>query len=189
MENLIFANTQYFKKKANTKVNLKNGTTGEMDTSYIIDPDNKTIHEQMIANGEHQSTRVGKDKIKMMGKYAIQQIQDEKILPFSYVASHINKEKHEQIHEISHTILIKPHFLDLGEKDNKKRLNRVKKIIKQQQNINTEQALNLGIIALFAPRNKAKEITKEVIRSYVKISKRLTKKNGINNICSIIRND
>ena len=159
MENLIFANTQYFKKKANTKVNLKNGTTGEMDTSYIIDPDNKTIHEQMIANGEHQSTRVGKDKIKMMGKYAIQQIQDEKILPFSYVASHINKEKHEQIHEISHTILIKPHFLDLGEKDNKKRLNRVKKIIKQQQNINTEQALNLGIIALFAPRNKAKEIT------------------------------
>lgn len=50
-----------------------------MDSSYIIDPDSKTIFEPMVANGEHQSTPVGKDKLKMISRYGIQQIHDENL--------------------------------------------------------------------------------------------------------------
>lgn len=45
-----------FKQKSNTKVYFKDGTVGEMDSSYLVDPDFKQIFEPMVANGEHQST-------------------------------------------------------------------------------------------------------------------------------------
>ena len=34
-----------FRRKANEKVYFKDGSIGEMDSSYIIDPDSKTIFE------------------------------------------------------------------------------------------------------------------------------------------------
>ena len=164
------------RRKANEKVYFRDGSTGEMDSSYIIDPDFKTILEPMVANGEHQSTPVGKGKIKMISYYGIQQIHDENLPQFSYIASHISKEKHERIYKRSPTDIIEPYFLDLGEEDNKKRLNNVKKIIKQQENITNEDALNLGIIALFAPRNKAQEITEEVVKLYIEITHSISQK-------------
>ena len=165
-----------FRRKANRKVYLKDGGIGEMDSSYIIDPDFKTIFEPMVANGEHQSTPVGKEKIKMISYYGIQQIHDENLPQFSYVASHISKEKHEQIFKRSPTEIIEPYFLDLGEEDNRERLNNVRKIINQQGNISSEDALNLGIIALFAPRANAQKITKEVVGLYIAIVENLPQK-------------
>jgi len=165
-----------FRRKSNEKVYFKDGSIGEMDSSYIIDPDSKTIFEPMVANGEHQSTPVGKDKLKMISRYGIQQIHDENLPQFSYVASHISREKHEQIYFRSPTDIIKPFFLDLGEENIEKRLNNVKKIINQQENISSEDALNLGIIALFAPRCRAKEITKDVVGLYIAISDRISQK-------------
>ena len=165
-----------FRRKANRKVYFKDGSVGEMDSSYIIDSDFKIIFEPMVANGEHQSTPVGKDKIQMIGYYGIQQIHDENLPQFSYVASHISKEKHEQIYKRSPTDIIEPYFLDLGEEDNKKRLNNVRKIINQQENISNEDALNLGVIALFAPRNEAQKITEEVVMLYVSIVDNLSRK-------------
>ena len=87
-----------------------------MDSSYIIDSDFKIIFEPMVANGEHQSTPVGKDKIQMIGYYGIQQIHDENLPQFSYVASHISKEKHEQIYKRSPTDILNPISLTLEKK-------------------------------------------------------------------------
>ena len=56
------------------------------------------------------------------------------------------------------------------------KLNNVKKIIKQQENISSEDALNLGIIVLFAPRDKAQIITQEVLMLYCEISDKLSQK-------------
>ena len=165
-----------FRRTANRKVYFKDGSIGEMDSSYIIDPDFKTIFEPMVANGEHQSTPVGKGKIEIMGYYGIQQMHNEILPQFSYVASHISKEKHEQIYKRSPTDIIEPYFLDLGEEDNKKRLNNVRKIINQQENISNEDALNLGVIALFAPRDRAKKITEEVVMLYASIVDSLSQK-------------
>lgn len=165
-----------FRRKANRKVYFKDGSIGEMDSSYIVDPDFKRIFEPMVANGEHQSTPVGKDKIRMISYYGIQQIHDESLPQFSYIASHIDKEKHVQSYERSPTDIIEPYFLDLGEEDNRKRLNNVKEIIKQQEDISNEDALNFGIIALFAPRNNAQNITEEVVILYGEIADRLSQK-------------
>lgn len=115
-----------FRSKTNEKVYFKDGSIGKMDSSYIIDPDFKTIYEPMVANGEHQSTPVGKNKIRMISYYGLQQIHDECLPQLSYIVSHINREKHEQSYKRSPTDTIEPYFICLTEKDIKKRLNNVK---------------------------------------------------------------
>ena len=165
-----------FVRKANVNVYVGEGDKARMDTSYIANPDYKTLFRTAVCNGEHQSTPVDDDKLEMMGDYMVQQIHDENLPQFSWVASHIPKEKHKQEIEYTASNIIRPIFLDLGEEDNKKRLNTVTNIITQQDHISKKDALNLGIIVLFAPRDRACEITEEVVELYVKIADQLSKK-------------
>ena len=165
-----------YRRKVNVKVYLKDGSVGEMDSSYIVDPDFEIIFEPMVANGEHQSTPVDEEKIEMISYYGIQQIHDENLPQISYIASHIPKKHHKQFFERSPSDIVRPYFLDLGEEDNQKRLYRVKNIIKEQESISDEIALNLGIIVLFAPRHNAQEVTAEVVELYCLIAHQLSRK-------------
>lgn len=61
-----------------------------------------------------------------------------------------------QSHCRSLSDIVRPYFLDLGEEDNKKRLSMVKNILKEQGTFSNEDALNLGIIELFAPYSPEK---------------------------------
>lgn len=165
-----------FRKKINKKVYFKDGHMGEMDSSYIADPDFVELFEATAINGEHQSTPVDDEKIERISYYGIQQIHDTNLPQYSFVASHLPQEKHVQQFKRSRTDIIQPHYLDLGEEDNNKRLNNVKNIIKKQEKITDEDALELGIITVFAPRDKGKEITEEVIELYNEIIDQLSPK-------------
>ena len=165
-----------FVRKANADVYVGDGDKSRMDTSYIANPDYKTLFRTAVCNGEHQSTPVDDDKLEMMGDNMIQQIHDENLPQLSWIASHIPKEKHKQEIEYTTSNSIHPIFLDLGEEDNKKRLSTVTNIITQQDHISKKDALNLGVIVLFAPRDKACEITEQVVELYIKIAHQLSKK-------------
>ena len=166
----------YKEKISNLSVYSKKGIIGEMDVSYIVGPDYKTIFEPMIFNGEHQSTKVDEEKIKMMCQYAFQQIADVNLPQFTYVASHIKKEEHLQKYACTPTHLIKPLYIITDEKNNAKRLIKIKKIINNNNTLSDLDALNLGIITLFAPRDNALEITEEVIELYIKFRRKFLKK-------------
>ena len=165
-----------FRRKANADAYVGNGDKLRMDASYIVDPDYKTVFRPSVCNGEHQSTPVDDAKLGIMGDYAVQQIHDENLPQISWVASHIPKEKHKTELEYTQSCIIRPVFLDLGEEDNRKRLSSVKNIISQQDYISTKDALNLGVIALFAPRHHAREITEQTVQLYDKIAGQLSKK-------------
>lgn len=165
-----------FRRKANVDAYVGNGDKSRMDVSYIADPDYKTVFRRSVSNGEHQSTPVDDAKLEIIGDYMVQQVHDENLPPLSWVASHIPKEKHKTEFEYSPSLIIRPIFLDLGEEDNKKRLSSARNIISQQDYIGIKDALNLGVISLFAPRHRAREITEEVVQLYVKIAGQLSKK-------------
>lgn len=61
------------------------------------------------------------------------------------------------------------YFLDLGKENICERLSSVKEILHNNKHFTTEDALNLGIIALYAPRDHACEITEEVVNIYLEI--------------------
>lgn len=159
-----------FKRKSNVKVRLKDGRMLEMDASYVVDPDFKVLFEPAVVDLEHQSTPVDMPKIKIIGDYNIQQIADERLPPLNVIASHLNEEKSIREFERTPTSTTKLMFLNLGRQDNKKRLNTLSNIIKNhEEHLTIGNALNLGIIVLFAPRDSACEITRQIVELYNKI--------------------
>jgi len=165
-----------FKRKSNVKVHMNDGRILEMDSAYIVDPDYMEIFEPMAVNCEHQSGPVDLEKIKIIGYYGIQQIHDENLPQLSVIASHIEKEKHVQMYQRSPSDIVQLYFLDLGEEDNEKRLNNLNNIINQQDCLSDEDALNIGIIPLFAPRSRACEITEKSIVLYGKVVSKLSQR-------------
>lgn len=163
-----------FVKKINRRIHLKDGTTGEMDSAYIANPDNKILFERAAVALGHQSMPVGDSKLAMVGNYDIQLVVDEHLPTLITFASHLNDagSKLELVRTPSD--IIKLHFLDLGEENISKRLSDVSEKINNKDKLTTEDALNLGVIVLYSPRNRACEITEEVVNLYLKISNDIT---------------
>ena len=158
-----------FVKKINRLVNLKDGTGGEMDSAFILDPDGEILQERVAACLEHQSTPVQLPKLNKFGDYDIQLVFDENLPTLLIVASHLNPEKSKNTLIRSPSDITKLYFLGLGEENICKRLNTVEEIIENNQHLDTKSALNLGVIALYAPRKHAREITEKVAKIYTKI--------------------
>ena len=158
-----------FVKKINRRVHLKDGTGGEMDSAYIAKPDNKILFEVVAVGLEHQSKPVGPFKLTKFGDYDIQMVSDENLPTLLAVASHLNPEKSENELIRSPSDITKLYFLDLSKENICQRLNRVKEIINNNKKLTVEDALNLGVILLYAPREHAYEITETIVNFYLKV--------------------
>ena len=156
-----------FIKKANTQVKLPKGKTGEMDAPYIADPDGKTLFERAIVILEHQRIAVNLAKNHMISNYIIQAVADEKLPYYVAIASHVDADKHQQEFERTDSFIVRLQFLDLGERDNWERLNNVRNKLRFDKNLSVKDALNLGIVILFAPEDCAKERTREALYYYL----------------------
>ena len=162
-----------FAKKCNRRVHLKDGTSGEMDSAYIADSDNRILFERVAVGLEHQSIPVGEKKLSKFGDYDIQLVVDEHLPTLLVVASHLNKNKSKNKLIRSPSDITQLYFLDLSEENISQRLSTLSKIIYNNQYLSQEMALNLGIIALYAPRERACEIMDTVVRLYLKIVEKL----------------
>ena len=162
-----------FVEKCNRRVHLKDGTCGEMDSAYIADSDYKILFERVAVGLEHQSIPVGEEKLNKFGDYDVQLVVDEHLPTLLVVASHLNKDKSKNKLIRSPSDITQLYFLDLGEDNISQRLSTVSKIIYNNQYLSQEMALNLGVIALYAPRERACEIMDTVVRLYLKIVEKL----------------
>ena len=162
----------YERTATNTRVlNLDGG--GDMDVVDVVGPDFNRLFVRAVSNGEHQSTAVTKPKSHQISRYALQSMYDEKLPAISYVVSNIPTKDHYPGWEITPSLHLKTFFIELDEKDNTERLNRIKNIINKQEELTDLEALNLGIIPLFAPKTRACEVTEEVVELYAEVHNQL----------------
>ncbi|MBQ9025786.1 MAG: hypothetical protein IJ104_05355, partial [Methanobrevibacter sp.] len=161
-----------FEKKINRRVHLKNGAIGEMDSAYLNNPDNIILHEKVATALEHQSGPISDEKLNKIVDYDTQLVVDEHLPTFIVIASHIQDNSKDTLTR-SPSDITKLYSLDLGEENISKRLSTVSEIINNNQHLSTKNALNLGIILLYAPRDSACEITETVVNLYLKIVKDL----------------
>lgn len=89
---------------------------------------------------------------------------------------HFNKPYLKQLYKRSPTDIVEPLFICLDEVEIRKRLSSVEDIINNQVNIGNVDALALGIIVLFAPRHAACEITEKVVKLYIRIARKLSRR-------------
>lgn len=98
-----------------------------MDSAYIAKPDYRILFEKVAVALEHQSIPVGDSKLHMIGNYDVQLVVDQHLPTLMVVASHLNEEKSKNKLIRSPSDITKLYFLNLGEKNITKRLNKVKK--------------------------------------------------------------
>ena len=178
-----------FRRKISPQVNLKNGTQGEMDSAYIADPDGEQIFEQVAVGLEHRSVPVDDGKLNKFGDYDIQLVHDHQLPTLIAVASHLNQNKTKKILKRSPSDITKPYYSDLGEENISQKLNNITNIINNNKIPNNDEAINLGVIVLYTPRDRACEITSTVAELYSKIAKDLDEKMEyvlFNVICTMI---
>ena len=144
-----------------------------MDSAYLNNPDYKVLFDRVATDLEHQSIPIGDEKLNKIGDYDTQLVVDEHLPTLIVIASHLNKRESKDILIKSPSDIVKPYFLDFGEENIQKRLSKVSEIINNNHYISTANALNLGIIVLYAPRACACEITETVVNLYQKIVKDL----------------
>ena len=159
-----------FVEKINPRVNLKNGVTGEMDSPYIADPDGIILHRRVASGLEHQSYNIDDDKLNQMGNYQTHLVVETHLPTFLPIATHLDPSKSKKILKRSPTDIIELYFLDLGEKKITKKLSRVSDKINNNKTVSRDDKIDLGTIVLYAPRHKAREMTREVVNLYRKIS-------------------
>jgi len=168
-----------FVKKINRMVHLKDGTGGEMDAAYIADPDFKLLFERVAVALEHQSKPIGVEKLEKIGDYDIQLVVDEHLPTLISIASNFKEDASKKQLIRSPSDITRPYFLDLGEDNISKRLSMVDRIINSNKYLSRENALNLGVVMLFAPPDRACEITEHVVNLYIKISSDLDFRLGL----------
>ena len=161
-----------FRRKSNVKARFQNGKRLEMDASYVVDPDFEILFEPAVVDLEHQSKPVDISKIQTIGEYNIQQIADERLPTLNIIASHLNEELSVKQFKRTPTTIVQLQFLNLGKKEIEKRLNILENIINDRKQITTKDAINLGIIVLFAPREDACEITRKALTLYLEFENR-----------------
>ena len=159
-----------FVEKINRMVHLKDGTGGEMDAAYIADPDYELLFERATVAFEHQSKPVSDEKMDKFGDYDTQMVVDHHLPTLICVACKISPYKSRDELKRTPSDITKPYYLDLSEENIYKRLNMVEGIINSNKYLSRENALNLGVIVLFAPQNHACEVTERVVNLYIKIS-------------------
>ena len=165
-----------FVKKINRKVNLKDGSSGYMDSAYIAHPDNEILTRKVAVNLEHQSTPITNKKLEQIGKYKIQLVVNEHLPTFQVIVTQTKKEQSKNTLKTSPSEIMKLFIITIDEKNIKERLNRIEKIINNNETLTNEQALNLGIIALFVPRKNPYEILKKASQLYTKIHEKIESK-------------
>ena len=159
-----------FEDKINRSVHLNDGTSGTMDAAYRTKPDGKTLFRPVATCLEHQFKPVTPQKAEKIGDYEIQMVAETHLPSLVAVATHTDKEKSVQELVRSPSNSIKFYFPDLSEENIWQRLNTVTEIINNNKVLSREEAINLGIIVLYAPPERGPEITEKVAKLYSKIS-------------------
>ena len=159
-----------FVKKVNRRVHLKDGTSGEMDGAFIAKADGKILKNDVAVCFECELERLTYKKADQIGNYQLQLVVDHHMPTLVVVASPEDNEKYIQEIQRSPSDIVRFYFPDLGVENLSKRLNTVTEIINNNKVLTRKEAINLGIIVLYAPKNRGCEMTEKVVGLYTKIS-------------------
>ena len=112
----------------------------EMDGPYIAEADGIKLFEKTACDIEHDSKPPSPKNLPRFGGYVID------LTSITGLPGHLTLE-----YKLSPSMIFKPDYPDLGERDNWERLYRVRNKIRFRKEISVETGLDLGNALLYAP--------------------------------------
>ena len=148
-----------------TNIIIGDGMEREMDWLILVRSDDDDIGELLI-NIEFQSSYVTQEKIRTMADYAdySRTYYNRPVLTVVVVTDGYEK----SVKEYSRTPsdILKPIFIHMGEDEIIERLNNLEKKISNQEQLTDDEALDIALLPMFAPKDNAMSITERITRLF-----------------------
>ncbi len=145
-----------------TRIIKRNGIEREMDWLMLVEPDYETIFERILINVEFQSSYVGKEKIKVIADYRdyTKTYYGLPVLTVIVITKGFESSEHQYC-RVSSDIL-KPEYFHMDWDEITERLKNIENKINNQQQLNSDEALDIVFLPMFAPINRAKFVTEKL---------------------------
>ena len=154
-------------KEPTSRFVIHNNKELEADAPYIAEPDGEILKETTVNLLEHESDPPSPSDLIRFWIYLMYKMRKTGYPGFLAIASKYPPLKSALKYEISPTVTLKPHYIDLGERDNWERLYRVRNKCRFNKVMSVETGLDLGNAVLFAPDDCARERTREGLHYFL----------------------
>lgn len=155
-----------FVKNYPTRIIKRDGSEREMDWLMLVEPDYKTLFEPILINVEFQSSKVTKKKIKAMADYKDYSKTYYGLPVLTVVVITDGFENSELEYCKVSSDVFKPLYIHMNEDEVIKRLKNIEEKITNHENLSDDDAIDIVFLPMFAPKNKAQEITEKITRLF-----------------------
>ena len=155
-----------FVRNYTTRIVKRDGSEGEMDWLILVEPDGHRLFEKILINVEFQSSRVTKEKIKIISEYKdyAKTYYGLPVLPVIIITD--GYEYSEVEYSRVDSDILMPIFIRMDFDEIIERLNNLEEKILNHIELSEDDGLDMVFLPMFAPKKEGKWITEKVLHLF-----------------------
>ena len=155
-----------FVRNFTTRIVKRDGSEGEMDWLILVEPDGHRLFEKILINVEFQSSRVTKEKIRIISEYRDYAKTYYGLPVLSVIIITDGFESSELEYSRVESDIIKPIYIHMDFEEIIEKLNNLEEKIINQEKLSEDDGLDMVFLAMFAPKKEGKWITEKILHLF-----------------------
>ena len=149
-----------------TRIVKRDGSEGEMDWLILVEPDGHRLFEKILINVEFQSSRVTKEKIKIISEYKDYAKTYYGLPVLTVIIITDGYEYSEVEYSRVDSDILMPIFIRMDFDEIIERLNNLEEKILNHIELSEDDGLDMVFLPMFAPKKEGKWITEKVLHLF-----------------------
>ncbi|WP_405307298.1 hypothetical protein [Methanobrevibacter sp.] len=155
-----------FVRNYTTRIVKRDGSEGEMDWLILVEPDGHRLFEKILINVEFQSSRVTKEKIKIISEYKDYAKTYYGLPVLTVIIITDGYESSEVEYRRVDSDILKPIFIYIDFDEIIEKLNNLEGKILNHIELSEDDGLDMVFLPMFAPKNEGKWITEKLLNLF-----------------------
>ena len=155
-----------FVRNYTTRIVKRDGSEGEMDWLILVEPDGHRLFEKILINVEFQSSRVTKEKIKIISEYKDYAKTYYGLPVLTVIIITDGYEYSEVEYSRVDSDILMPIFIRMDFDEIIERLNNLEEKILNHIELSEDDGLDMVFLPMFAPKKEGKWITEMVLHLF-----------------------
>ena len=155
-----------FVRNYTTRIVKRDGREGEMDWLILVEPDGHRLFEKILINVEFQSSRVTKEKIKIISEYKDYAKTYYGLPVLTVIIITDGYEYSEVEYSRVDSDILMPIFIRMDFDEIIERLNNLEEKILNHIELSEDDGLDMVFLPMFAPKKEGKWITEKVLHLF-----------------------
>lgn len=155
-----------FVRNYTTRIVKRDGSEGEMDWLILVEPDGHRLFEKILINVEFQSSKVTKEKIKIISEYKDYAKTYYGLPVLTVIIITDGYEYSEVEYSRVDSDILMPIFIRMDFDEIIERLNNLEEKILNHIELSEDDGLDMVFLPMFAPKKEGKWITEKVLHLF-----------------------